>query len=103
MFHNRLKSLRESHRLSQVDLANALGVTKQSISNWENDNIQPSIEMLVRIANYFHVKTDYLLGLDDHNYIYVSGLTIEQITHIQQIIDDIIEASKNCKSKNERN
>lgn len=94
MFHTRIKDLRKSYRLSQVDLANALGVTKQSVSNWENDNIQPSIDMLIKIANYFHVKTDYLLGLDDGNYINVSGLTAEQIAHVQLIIDDITRSAK---------
>lgn len=90
MLHTRIKELRKTYRISQVDLAKALGVTKQCVSNWENDNIQPSIDMLVKIANYFHVKTDYLLGLDEKDYLYVSGLTFEQITHIQQIINDIL-------------
>lgn len=41
-----IRQLRMARNLSQVDLAKALGVTKQSISNWENNNIQPSIDML---------------------------------------------------------
>lgn len=45
-----IKQLRLAQNLSQVDLAKALGVTKQSISNWENNNIQPSIDMLIRLA-----------------------------------------------------
>lgn len=90
MLNIKIRELRKSYNISQVELAKALGVSKQCVSNWENDNIQPSVEMLVRIANYFHVKTDYLLGLDDKNYLYVSGLTAEQKTHIQQIINDII-------------
>lgn len=90
MLNVKIKELRKSYNISQVELAKALGVSKQCVSNWENDNIQPSVEMLIRIANYFHVKTDYLLGLDDKNYLYVSGLTSEQKTHIQQIINDIV-------------
>ena len=61
-----IRQLRLARNLSQVDLAKALGVTKQSISNWENNNIQPSIDMLIRLAQFFSVSTDYLLGLDDH-------------------------------------
>lgn len=49
--------LRLARNLSQVDLAKALGVTKQSISNWENNNIQPSIDMLIRLAQFFINKS----------------------------------------------
>ena len=52
-----IKQLRLARNLSQVDLAKKLGVTKQSISNWENNNIQPSIDMLIRLSNYFSVST----------------------------------------------
>jgi len=65
MFAIRLKNLRQSRELNQVQLAEKLGVKKQSISNWENDNIMPSIDMLIRIADFFHVSTDYLLGRSD--------------------------------------
>ena len=90
MLNNTIRELRLSYNLSQVDLAKALGVSKQCVSNWENDNIQPSIEMLIKLANFFHVKTDYLLGLDDENYLHISGLTTEQRAHIQLIINDIL-------------
>ena len=38
---------------------------KQSVSNWENDNIMPSVETLKKAADFFHVSTDYLLGRTD--------------------------------------
>ena len=68
MFGTRLKELRTAYDLNQVQLAKELGVSKQSISNWENDNILPSIDMLIRIAKRFSVSCDYLLELDDRNY-----------------------------------
>ena len=89
MLNERIRKLRLAGNLSQVDLAKKLNVTKQSVSNWENDNILPSIEMLVELAKTFGVSTDYLLGLDDRRYIEVSGLSDEEISHIQQIITDI--------------
>ncbi|MBR5866612.1 MAG: helix-turn-helix transcriptional regulator, partial [Spirochaetaceae bacterium] len=76
--------------LSQVDLAEKLGVSKQSVSNWENDNIQPSIDMLLKISRTFNVSTDFLLGEDNHRYIEVTKLTKSQIHHVQQIINDIV-------------
>ena len=84
-----LKMMRKSRNLNQVQLAAQLNVTKQTISNWENNNILPSIDMLVKISHYFSVSTDYLLELDNRFYLEVSGLTVEQIAHIQQIINDI--------------
>ena len=55
--NERIKQLRLERGLSQVDLARRLSVSKQSVSNWENDNILPSIEMLVRISRLFSVST----------------------------------------------
>lgn len=85
----KIKELRISHGLNQVELAQRLSVTKQTVSNWENNNIQPSVEMLVKIANCFSVTTDYLLGRDDNQLIDVSGLTISEIAHIEQLVRDL--------------
>lgn len=87
-----IKHLRLTRNLSQVDLAKSLGVTKQSVSNWENNNIQPSIDMLIRLAQFFSVSTDCLLGLDNRKYIEISGLTDSQLAHITAIISDILKA-----------
>lgn len=91
MFGDKVKILRRSYNLNQVQLAKHLKVSKQTVSNWENNNILPSIEMLVSISKYFSVSTDYLLELDNRNYIEVTGLTKLQIAHVQQIINDISE------------
>ena len=63
MFGEIIKSLRISRDLNQVQLANEINVSKQTISNWENNNILPSIEMLVKISQFFSVSTDFLLKL----------------------------------------
>lgn len=89
ILNENIKQLRLARNLSQVDLAKALGVTKQSVSNWENNNIQPSIDMLIRLAQFFSVSTDYILGLNHRKYIEISGLTDCQLAHITAIIDDI--------------
>ena len=85
MLNQRIRGLRQARNMSQVELANRLGVTKQSVSNWENDNIQPSIEMLMRLASVFSVSTDYILGIEQREYLDVSGLSKEVIAHIRQI------------------
>lgn len=84
----RINELRKCRSWSQVELASRLGITKQTVSNWENDNIQPSIEMLVRLARLFDVTTDYLLGLDNRIQLNVDGLTQELIAHLSMIVED---------------
>ena len=88
MLGARIKELRKEFGLSQVDLASRLEVTKQTISNWENENIQPSSDMLVDLANVFNVTTDYLLGLDDVPRLSIEGLPLSFAAHLAQIIED---------------
>ena len=88
MLGTRIKELRKEFGLSQVDLAARMEVTKQTISNWENGNIQPSIDMLVGLANVFNVTTDYLLGLDDVPRLSIEGLPMSFAAHLAQIIED---------------
>jgi len=88
MLGKRIYDLRTALSWSQVQLAEKLNISKQTVSNWENENIQPSIEMLVRIAKLFHVSTDYLLGLDNTPTINVEGLPLSFVAHLTQIIED---------------
>lgn len=89
MLCENIKKLRLLRSISQVELARALHVSKQCVSNWENDNIQPSIDMLVKIARYFNVSTDYLLDIQQQTTISVDGLTDTQIQHIKMIVEDL--------------
>lgn len=91
LLHERIHALRKARKMSQVELGKRLGVTKACISNWESDYAQPSVEMLVRLASLFSVSTDYLLGLDDGEGVYIdaSGLPGDVVAHVQQIVDDL--------------
>ena len=84
-----IKKLRIAHGINQVEFAKILCVTKQCVSNWENDNVVPSIDMLCKIADFFDVSTDYLLGRSEKRVVEVSNLTDEQITHLVSLIDDL--------------
>ena len=89
MLNERIREIRTAKKMSQGELANILGVTKQSVSNWENDNIQPSIEMLIKLAKALSVSSDYLLGIDERRYLDITGLSESEAQHIQFLIDDI--------------
>ncbi|MBP3599670.1 MAG: helix-turn-helix transcriptional regulator [Clostridia bacterium] len=94
MLNERLREIRTARKISQVELARLLGVTNQCVSNWENDNIQPSIEMLTKISDELNVSTDYLLSRDQKRYLDVTGLSEDSIQHLQLIIDDIKKTAK---------
>ena len=89
MLGEQIKKLRLARGVSQVELGRALSVTKQTVSNWENAYIQPSVDMLIRLADYFHTTTDYLLGRSEIKTLDVSELSEEQLAHIRWIIQEI--------------
>lgn len=63
-FAERLLELRTSHDLSQEALAEFLGVTRASVSNYENGKGEPKYSDLIKLAKRFNVTTDYLLGIE---------------------------------------
>ncbi|MBR2132995.1 MAG: helix-turn-helix transcriptional regulator [Oscillospiraceae bacterium] len=89
MLGQTIRKLRQERGMKQEDLGIAVGVTKQSVSNWENENIMPSIDLLIRLADCFGVSTDYLLGRAQRITLDATGLTDTQATHIQFLIDDL--------------
>ena len=60
---NRLKEIRQEKNLSQTDIAKALGVTRQAISLYEKGDREPKLETWQKLADFFHVPTEYLMGL----------------------------------------
>ena len=90
MLGEQIKRLRMANGISQVELSRKLNVSKQSISNWENNNIVPSIDMLRKICCFFSCSADYLLELNDNEHLVLntSNLTLEQATHIRQLAND---------------
>ena len=59
---NRIRDLRKQSRLSQQALADQIGVFRNTISNWETGYSQISLENAKKVAEYFGVTSDYLLG-----------------------------------------
>lgn len=89
MLGENIRRLRQERGLNQEELGRRVGASKQSVSNWENGNIAPSIDLLIRLADFFGVSTDYLLGRQGQRTLDVEGLTDIQATHIQLLIDDL--------------
>lgn len=59
---NRIKELRLSKAIKQVDFAKMLGVSQATVSGWESEKYQPDRDTLIKMASYFDVSVDYLIG-----------------------------------------
>ena len=64
---NRIRALREDADLRQIDVAAATGIDQKTLSNYETGKTSPDSEAIIRLAEFFHVTTDYLLGVNDLN------------------------------------
>ena len=65
-FGERLKTLRTAENISRTQLAQALNVSVRLISYWENNQRECDFDTLNKIANYFSVSCDYLIGRTDY-------------------------------------
>ena len=65
MLAQRLKQLRAENQMTQVQLAEKLGVSKGTVAMWETDKRSPSFEMLAEMTNLFDRRMDYILGYSD--------------------------------------
>lgn len=61
----RLKELREEKKLTQKEVSDAIGGTQSNLAKWEKEKIQPAADMIVKLADFFGVTADYLLGRTD--------------------------------------
>lgn len=59
---NRIKDLREDRDLRQCDVAEATGIDQRTISNYETGKTNPDSEALIKLADFFNVTIDYLVG-----------------------------------------
>lgn len=99
-FSSIIKSLRIQHKMTQQDLAEIVGLTPTGISYWESGKAIPNAETLEKLASYFNVTVDYLLGkkeMSDDDKKTVLFRKAEEVPQDQQevlwnIIDSTIDA-----------
>lgn len=87
MNENILK-LRKGLKLSQEELAEKIGVTRQTISNWELGETQPNVEQLKKLSEVFKISIDELVGND------VKGILEEKISNTEKLAGIIIKILK---------
>lgn len=112
MFSERLRELRNNAGISQKSLAAALQVSQQAVAKWESESSSPNPEMLSRIADYFGVSADYLLGKTDIKKTSGSSteVTDEDIQFAlfggkvsKEAYEDVKNYARYVKERNERN
>lgn len=102
-FSLKLKELRESRRLTQRDLAQALNISKGSIGMWESTERVPNSKRLQQIANYFNISMDELIGREDITFEErATGASATRKENITPIEDDLLYAFRQfAKTHNE--
>lgn len=94
-FINNLKSLRTNKGLKQEELAKILGLSRSTITKYETGEREPDFEILEKIADYFNVSTDFLLGREKRELLNVNETTasyrISRISTLHEKIDRLPE------------
>ena len=88
----RLTNLREKIGLSQSEVARRLGVNRTTINAYEQNEIKPSLNKLIALADLYHTSADYILGRtrqEGQQYIDVQNLTLEQVELLQAFLNTI--------------
>ena len=83
----RLKQLRMERGMTQAQVAHHVGVTRSAFSAYENGTRYPSYDTLINLAHLFSVSTDFLLCVDNRNFVDVSGLTAEETAAITNMVN----------------
>lgn len=65
-FSQRFKQLRIEKQISQIQIAEVLGISRRIVQNYEADTSEPTLSKLIIIAEYFDVSIDYLVGRTDN-------------------------------------
>ena len=86
-FSVRLKHLRRDKHLTQVQVAERVGVTPAMVSAYESDLKVPSLETMIRLANLFGVTVDYLLCREDKRFLDISDLNDDEAMVICNMVE----------------
>lgn len=70
MYYKKIRELRKANKLSQEELANRLGVSRQAVSKWETGIVMPDINNLLKLSEIFNVTTDYILKEAEKSFSY---------------------------------
>lgn len=96
-FGYRLRELRISKNLTQTQAAKRLELSKTTISGYENNIKTPSLETLTKMAVFYGVSADYILGLENRKMIPIDGLTAAQEEIVRKLLNEFKKGNRNKK------
>ena len=96
---SRIKQLRENRGLIQEILAAELGITQQMLSKYERDILCIKVDVLMKIAEYFNVTTDYLLGTSDVKRDVVGAVEMGKTLEEYYDLVELYRGLKQCDQK----
>lgn len=85
---NRIRDLREDRDLRQIDVATSVNIDQKTLSNYETGKTLPDSEALIKLADFFEVSIDYLVGRTDNNF-YSRREIAEKIDSITKALEEI--------------
>lgn len=85
---NRIRDLREDRDLKQDELARAVGIDQRTISNYETGKTKPDSEALIKLADFFGVSIDFLVGRTNYN-VSTNQERIKLIDKIKRALDEL--------------
>jgi len=88
---DKIKELRKLRGLTQAELAKVIGVTTSAVSSYEILERQPSYDILIKIATFFNVSTDYLLGRSEKDVVDITALNEKQRNIIRETITEFLD------------
>lgn len=75
----RIRALREDADLTQKELAEKLGISERTLFRYENAISEPTITVIIKLAEFFNVTCDYLIGFDRDSVEYLSSYKKENV------------------------
>lgn len=90
---NRIRDLREDMDLRQIDVANATGIDQKTLSNYETGKTNPDSYAIIKLADFFNVSADYLIGRDNEKDKKIKELE-SKIAEIQKELSEITDEIK---------
>ncbi len=93
-FGENLKKLRKGRSMTQSELGSKIGLSKAVISKYETGLGYPSFDVLIRIAQFFGVTTDYLLGVAGDRSLDITGLTASQAEALHRLVAELRSDNK---------
>ena len=88
-FGIRLRELRRRKKMTQAQVAKRLNLSKTAVSGYENNTKTPSVDVLIQFSILYGVTTDYLLGLDNREMLYVGELGGRQRELLEMLVSEM--------------